>query len=114
MAYHPIDVQVGARLRQRRILLGVSQLALGEFVGVTPQQVIKYERGANRLYASRLYEFAKILDVRISYFFHRMPAEDTPNSKRGGRETLELVRAYYKIDNISVRKAIVNTMRSLG
>jgi transcriptional regulator with XRE-family HTH domain len=127
MRYHPIDVQVGKRLRQRRALLGMSQEMMGDAVGVTFQQIQKYERGGNRISASRLYEFTRVLDVPVSYFFEEMPVEATrPNSKpmvppKGRlkdplvkRESLELVRAYYKIGNSSVRKAIVNTVRSLG
>jgi transcriptional regulator with XRE-family HTH domain len=125
--YHPIDVQVGARVRQRRVLLGISQMAFGKAVGLTFQQIQKYERGGNRISASKLYEFASILDVPVSYFFAAMPAEATrPSTKhvappRGRsedplvkRESLELVRAYYKIGNASVRRAIVNAVRSLG
>jgi transcriptional regulator with XRE-family HTH domain len=127
MPYHPIDVQVGMRLRQRRTLLGMSQSTLGKATGVGFQQIQKYERGANRLGASKLYEFAKVLDVPISYFFEAMPPEATRFKGRHGtpqegrvkdplvkRESLELVRAYYKIGNTSVRKAIVNAVRSLG
>jgi transcriptional regulator with XRE-family HTH domain len=126
MPYHPIDVQVGGRLRQRRTLLGMSQMSLGKAVGLTFQQIQKYERGANRLGASKLYEFAKVLDVPVSYFFETMPAEATRFKGRHGtpqtgrsndplvkRESLELVRAYYKIRNTSVRKAIANAVRSL-
>jgi transcriptional regulator with XRE-family HTH domain len=127
MPYHPIDVQVGTRLRQRRALLGMSQEKLGTAVGLTFQQIQKYERGSNRMGSSRLYEFAKVLDVPVSYFFEAMPAKATQrNSKHAAapkgrskdplvkRESLDLVRAYYKIRSTRVRKAIVNTVRSLG
>jgi transcriptional regulator with XRE-family HTH domain len=126
MAYHPIDVQVGTRLRQRRALLGISQAALSKAVGLSFQQLHKYECGSNQIGASRLFEFAEVLDVPVSYFFKAMPAEATPpNSEHGRlpegrstdpiakRETLELVRAYRKISDTKVRKAIVNTVRSL-
>jgi transcriptional regulator with XRE-family HTH domain len=127
MPYHPIDVQVGWRLRQRRTLLGMTQMSFGKAVGLTFQQIQKYERGGNRVSASKLYEFARVLDVSVSYFFDAMPAEamrfkgrhGTPSKGRPKdplmkREALELVRAYYKIGNTAVRKAIVNAIRSLG
>src|SRR6201987_3522514 len=104
---NPIDVHVGARIRQRRTLLGMSQEKLGEAIGLTFQQVQKYERGANRVGASRLYDLSRVLDVPGAYFFEEMaPAGE---ARAGGgegsseadpmlkRETLELVRAYYKI-----------------
>ena len=116
-AYNPIDVHVGARLRARRTLLGLSQTALGEVMGLSFQQMQKYERGSNRISASRLYEVSKLLDVDISYFFDEMdrntksesparlsrqkpkrsprrpPKSEDPLHKR---ETLELVRAARK------------------
>ena len=71
---HPVDVHVGARMRQRRTLLGMSQEKLGTAVGLTFQQIQKYESGSNRIGSSRLYEFAKVLDVPVSYFFDEMPS----------------------------------------
>ena len=65
----PIDVHVGSRLRMRRNMLGMSQEKLGEAVGLTFQQIQKYERGANRVGASRLYQFARVLDVPVSFFY---------------------------------------------
>jgi transcriptional regulator with XRE-family HTH domain len=127
MAYHPIDVQVGARLRQRRVLLGITQQSMGNAIGLSSQQIHKYECGDNQIGASKLYEFARVLDVRVSYFFDEMPAEASRPKGRHGtpqegrskdplvtRETLELVRAYYKVSSIKVRKAIVNAVRSLA
>ncbi len=123
-AYNPIDVHVGARLRARRTLLGLSQTALGEVMGLSFQQMQKYERGSNRSSASRLYEVSKLLDVDISYFFDEMdrntksesparlsrqkpkrsprrpPKSEDPLHKR---ETLELVRAYYRITDPKIR-----------
>ena len=127
-----IDLHVGKRLRQRRSLLGMSQEYLGESVGVTFQQVQKYERGANRIGASRLYQFSIILNVSVSYFFEGMPKDPqtdgvtTPigmaDQGQAGfetdtlarRETLELVRAYYQIADPVVRKRILDLTRSLG
>lgn len=85
---HPVDVHVGTRLRQRRSLLGISQTKLGESVGLTFQQVQKYERGSNRVSSSRLFEFAQILDVPVSYFFDELPHNvlvGRPIAARGSR-----------------------------
>src|SRR6187200_1628433 len=113
---NPIDVHVGSRVRLRRTLLGMSQEKLGEAIGLTFQQVQKYERGANRIGASRLFDLSRVLDVPVSFFFDDMPADPdsipTADGSIGGfgeeksssfepdpmakRETLELVRAYYR------------------
>src|SRR5271166_1209637 len=114
----PIDVHVGARIRLRRTLLGMSQERLGEALGLTFQQVQKYERGVNRVGASRLFDLSRVLDVPISFFFDDMPDNlantyGAPPGRRptgfpepqtgyadealNRRETLELVRAYYRI-----------------
>lgn len=130
---NPIDIHVGSRVRLRRTLLGMSQEKLGEAVGLTFQQIQKYERGANRIGASRLYELSRILDVPVSFFFDDMP-EDIKASEQGRaamgledqgqvafepdplgkRETLELVRAYYRISEPSVRKRLFELTKSLG
>ena len=131
-----VDVHVGSRMRQRRTLLGMSQSKVGEAVGLTFQQIQKYERGSNRIGSSRLYEFAKVLDVPVSYFFDEMPSNalsGRPMSGRGRkgfgeagtpfeqekdplikRETLELVRAYYKIREGRVRKRIFEMVKAMG
>lgn len=133
MAYHPIDVHVGNRMRQRRSLLGMSQTALGKAVGLTFQQVQKYERGANRMGASRLFEFAAVLDVPIAYFFDELPtgAVHTPLRKGSAnpdrairvrpeldmlsqRETLTLVRAYYKVRPDALRQKLLGLIRGLS
>lgn len=131
---NPIDTHVGARVRLRRTLLGMSQEGLGEALGLTFQQVQKYERGANRISASRLYDLAKVLDVPVSFFFDDMGvdvqnlspanvikgnlgeqlpvmAERDPHMKR---ETLELVRAYYAIRDPQVRKRVYDLAKALG
>ncbi len=128
----PIDAHVGARVRQRRTLLGMNQTKLGEALGVSFQQVHKYERGTNRISASRLYDLSRVLDVSIEYFFDEMPPEVATSSlatKRRGRikklpsnepnpmttrETLELVRAYYKIEDADVRKRLREMAKVLG
>src|SRR6195952_4825225 len=113
----PIDAHVGSRIRLRRTLMGMSQERLGEALGLTFQQVQKYERGVNRVGASRLFDLSRVLDVPISFFFDDMPDSlaanfgGVPNRRAGStelqdpfgddtlsrRETLELVRAYYRI-----------------
>ena len=129
MARHPVDVHVAARLRQRRILLGMSQAALGNAAGITFQQVQKYEGGGNRISPSRLFELAKVLDVPVSHFFKEMaPGLATGRRKMGRpkrnasdeadinskRETLQLVRAYYKIRNDGVRQKIRVMVQALA
>ncbi|CAN5901084.1 hypothetical protein BH11PSE3_BH11PSE3_25590 [soil metagenome] len=133
---HRVDVYVGTRMRQRRSLLGMSQTALGAAVGLTFQQVQKYERGSNRISSSRLYEFGKVLDVPVSFFFDEMPANVLAGRPAGGRgrkgfgeaatpfeqdkdplikrETLELVRAYYKIREERVRRNIFEMVKAVG
>jgi transcriptional regulator with XRE-family HTH domain len=133
----PIDVHVGSRVRLRRTLLGMSQERLGEALGLTFQQVQKYERGVNRVGASRLFDLSRVLDVDvpISFFFDDMPesltatygspaarratgfsepsnsfADDTLNR----RETLELVRAYYRITDPAIRKRVFDLIKSMG
>jgi transcriptional regulator with XRE-family HTH domain len=72
---NPIDVHVGQRMRQRRTLLGMSQSVLGDAIGLTFQQVQKYERGANRVSGSRLFDLGRVLDVPVAYFFEEMPGD---------------------------------------
>src|SRR5215470_2202874 len=79
---NPIDVHVGSRVRLRRTLLGMSQEKLGEALGLTFQQVQKYERGANRVGSSRLFQLSRVLDVPVSYFFEEMSAETATRAKQ--------------------------------
>ncbi|MDA8232124.1 MAG: helix-turn-helix domain-containing protein [Magnetospirillum sp.] len=128
---NPIDVHVGGRVRLRRTLLGMSQEKLGEALGLTFQQVQKYERGANRIGASRLFDLSRVLDVPVSFFFDDMSGEVEQLSPRlmsglteepatfeadpmTKRETLELVRAYYRIIDPQVRKRVLDLARALG
>jgi len=129
----PVDVHVGNRLRLRRMLLGISQEKLGQAVDLTFQQIQKYERGANRVGASRLFEFSRILDVPVEFFFEDLPKElggtkggaqkaglsDAAQAKIDDdpmrrRETLELIRAYYGIADPIVRKRLYELIRSIG
>jgi transcriptional regulator with XRE-family HTH domain len=141
----PIDVHVGARIRLRRTLMGMSQERLGEALGLTFQQVQKYERGANRVGASRLFDLSRVLDVPISFFYDDLPealggAYGAQASQLAGkrgyafaeaqqgfsaataadddavnrRETLDLVRAYYRITDGAVRKRVFDLIKSLA
>ncbi len=104
---HPIDVLVGRRARERRTLEGMSQTAVAEKLGLTFQQLQKYERGHNRISASRLYELAQIFDVPVAYFYEGMKAgKGAPDDSLSKRETLELVKAYHSISDPAVRDSI--------
>jgi transcriptional regulator with XRE-family HTH domain len=111
----PVDRHVGGRIRLRRTLVGLSQMALGERLGISFQQVQKYERGSNRVSASTLYRLGEILDVPVSFFFDDMAGETRPSDSAGvllKRETLELVRAYYRIDE-DQRAAVLALLRTM-
>ncbi len=99
MGPRPVDVYVGRRLRERRTLIGLSQENLGEAVGLTFQQIQKYERGANRISASRLYEFSTIVGVSPSWFFEGYQENAIPSDEPNlcKRETLEFIRSYDRI-----------------
>jgi transcriptional regulator with XRE-family HTH domain len=126
---NPVDVHVGSRVRLRRNMLGLSQEKLGEAIGLTFQQVQKYERGANRIGASRLLELSEVLGVPVSFFYdetdpvHAPPVptgfEETPQEGFDAdplrrRETLELVDAYYKIEEPVVRRRFFELAKSLA
>jgi transcriptional regulator with XRE-family HTH domain len=130
---NPIDVHVGSRIRLRRTLLGISQTSLAEAVGLTFQQVQKYEKGANRVSSSRLVDLANALDVAIPFFFGEMSAGvgaqtpsallkagqqpaavDSDTDPMAKRETLEFVRAYYKITDPAVRKRVFELTKTIG
>ncbi len=132
---HPIDKHVGMRVRLRRLMLGLSQDKLGERLGLTFQQIQKYEKGVNRVGASRLFELSKILDVPMQYFFDGIPQQPVPT---GGfaeddsalepaseptedyttllatPEGMELYRAFSKITDTKVRRRVINLVRSLS
>lgn len=125
---NPIDVHVGSRVRLRRTMLGMSQEKLGEALGITFQQIQKYEKGTNRVGASRLQNISKILNVPVSFFF-----EDAPGDSVGGQpgmaeanssnyvvdflsssEGLQLNRAFVKISDPKVRRKIVDLVKALA
>jgi transcriptional regulator with XRE-family HTH domain len=128
-APHPIDVHVGSRVRLRRLMLGMSQEQLGVQLGLTFQQVQKYERGANRIGASRLWQLSRVLDVRPEFFYDttdpvRAPAmpggfaEPPPDAFDADplrkRETIELVEAYHGIPNADIRRRLFELARALA
>lgn len=137
-----VDVHVGQRLRIRRSLMGMSQEKLAESIGLTFQQIQKYERGTNRVSAGRLYQFSKILGVPIAYFYEQFgdifptktitkyglsdqdqePFAGIPPTSPSGeepdlmkrRETIDLVRSYYAIEDLKVRKDVLKLMKSMA
>jgi len=130
---NPVDIHVGRRVRLRRTLLGLSQERLGEMIGLTFQQVQKYERGTNRIGASRLYDLSRVLNVPIQFFYDDMTTETAGQSPRlragleeapsepyidedpmKRRETLELIRAYYKIKDPEIRQKIFDLCRAMA
>ena len=130
----PVDKHVGKRLRIRRSLLGLSQEKLAEQVGVTFQQIQKYERGANRVSSSKLFQFSKILGVPVDYFFDEMDKNLDPHGADLGlsdnaqdsfgdeenedimqrKETIKLVRAYYNITDKNARQDILRLMKTIS
>ena len=125
--YAYVDEHVGNRIRVRRTLLGMSQEKLGEFLGLTFQQVQKYEKGANRVSASRLFQLSKILNVPASYFFDNVPAESASYTRRlsddgkavpadmpTSRESLKLIQAYYALPSPALRKIVLGLIEALA
>lgn len=107
---HPVDVHVGKRVRHRRWLVGMTQQQLAERVGIKFQQIQKYETGANRVSASRLWDIADALDVPVNFFFEGLE-EDNPKATNGvpadilgDKEALDLVRSYYAIPEAQRRR----------
>jgi transcriptional regulator with XRE-family HTH domain len=126
---NPIDVQVGSRVRLRRNMLGLSQEKLGELIGLTFQQVQKYERGANRIGASRLYQLSRVLDVPVNFFydstdpvrapaiptgFAEPPAEAFAADPLRQRESIDLVDAYFAIADPAVRRRLFEVAKALA
>ncbi len=127
---HPVDIHVGRRLRLRRTTLGMSQEAIGKQTGITFQQIQKYEHGVNRMGSSRLYEFSRILSVPVSYFFEGFGdyaveegaglalaepgALDFEHEQISNRESLEVMRAYYRIKNPALRKRVIELIKAMA
>ena len=125
---NPIDIHVGGRIRLRRMMSGLSQERLGEQMGLTFQQIQKYEKGANRVGASRLFQLAQVLEVPVSYFFDDLELEDQRHARGfaesktqdfvleflNSREGLELNRAFVRIQDPQVRRRVIDLIRSLA
>lgn len=125
MPAHPVDTHVGKRIRLRRTMLGISQDQLGKEIGVTFQQIQKYERGINRVGSSRLYDFARVLNTDVGYFFDGMEEEQQAQhgfaedgakfeEKLDNKETLALIRAYYRITDPAVRKKVLGLIKAMS
>ena len=125
--YAYVDEHVGKRIRVRRTLLGMSQEKLSEGLGLTFQQIQKYESGANRASAGRLFQFAEILNVPVSYFFENVPADAASHARRlsdngkavladilTSRESLKLIRAYYGLPSPALRKIVFRLIGALA
>jgi transcriptional regulator with XRE-family HTH domain len=116
-----VDTHVGQRIRDKRNEHSMSQTEVANALGVTFQQVQKYERGTNRVCASRLYDLSQILNVPVQFFFKGL--ENQPDGLEGDAknvvyliklDTIELVEAYYKVDNLHVRRQILSAIRSIS
>jgi transcriptional regulator with XRE-family HTH domain len=116
----PVDVHVGARIRTRRLLIGMNQETLARALGLTFQQVQKYEGGANRVSASRLSQIAEILNVPISHFFSDLdpdgaepsPLERETRERLHRPETIELIRSYYAIPDQRTRQQFLEMVKA--
>ena len=127
---NPIDVHVGSRVRLRRMMLSMSQERLGESLGITFQQIQKYEKGTNRIGASRLQHIARVLSVPVSYFFEDAPVPVDANASSTGiseqasasyvvdflssTEGLRLNRAFVRVKDPKVRRRIIELVRVLA
>ena len=127
----PIDLSIGSRLRLRRLALGLSQNTLAQSLGITFQQIQKYERGSNRIVASRLFHLARVLRVPVQYFFQDLVAQshppvaaddhrDAPSSPDSvpdlltQRDTIRLIQAYNRIEDAGVRRQVYALVKTLG
>lgn len=125
---NPVDIHVGSRVRLQRMLVGLSQEKLGLSMGLTFQQIQKYEKGVNRIGASRLFKLSQVLEVPVQFFFEGMPPGETSASTGmaeqdqesfmyeflNTRDGLELNRAFMKVTDPEQRRSIVELVRSIG
>ncbi len=126
---NPIDIHVGSRVRMRRMMVGMSQEKLGEALGLTFQQIQKYEKGANRIGASRLHQIAAALGVQIEFFYEGAPTPEGQQANDGFAEDpnpaymtdflstsdgLQLMRAFVRVRDGRVRKRIVDLVEALA
>lgn len=131
MTKHDIDGYVGKRLKQRRTIMGLSQEAVAKSVGITFQQVQKYEKGSNAMNARRLYEFARIMNVPVAYFFEgieqNVPTHNVTSgfseaatieffhdNKASDRESLEMMKSFKRIKEPVVRKRLADLLRAVA
>ena len=123
---NPVDRHVGSRVRMRRIMLGMSQEKLGEGLGLTFQQIQKYEKGTNRIGASRIHQISEILQVPVSFLFEGSPGTSSARSFGDApsptyvadflatSEGLALIRAFTRISHVKLRRAIVDMVELIG
>jgi len=111
---NPVDIEVGKRLKERRIFLGLSQTELANMLDISFQQVQKYEKGTNRISASRLVDLSNVLDVNITYFFNEKGKNESKDDLMAQRETLTLVRNYYKITDKKKRDSVITFCKALA
>ena len=125
---NPIDVPVGNRVRMRRMLIGMSQEKLGERLGLTFQQVQKYEKGSNRVSASRLYQMSQILGVPVQFFFDDVTSPETDGGGRlaegsgtgeimdflNSSEGIQLNRAFNEITSTTIRRRVIELVKSIA
>jgi transcriptional regulator with XRE-family HTH domain len=129
---NPIDIHVGSRVRLRRMMLGMSQEKLGENLGITFQQIQKYEKGTNRIGASRLQHIARVLAMPVSYFFDGAPGlaaaagggvEDNDEQAPGTNhvvdflstsEGIQLNKAFIRIKDARLRRRVIDLVRAIG
>jgi transcriptional regulator with XRE-family HTH domain len=126
---NPVDRHVGSRVRMRRMLVGMSQEKLGEALGITFQQIQKYEKGTNRIGASRLHQIARVLSVPVEFFYEGAPQVESPGGGGGFAEAppsgyvsdflttsegLELIKAFIEIKDPKIRRKLVDLAKALG
>lgn len=130
---NPVDLHVGQKLRARRTLVGMTQQEMAEAIGITFQQIQKYETGKNRTSASRLFQFARLLDAPADYFFDGLIVSDTKIGIKPGfadnkqaefdaeeddimtrKETIDLVKTYYSIQDEQLRKDFLKMLKQMS
>lgn len=109
-----VDTYVGGRIRERRVMLGLSQQQMANLIGVTYQQAHKYERGINRISAGRLYEIARVLSVPVSFFYEGLDGDGEGDLSIRQRMCLELARNFTQIPNERHREALSQLARVLA
>ena len=109
---HPTDVHVGRRVREARATKGLSQEQLGNLIGISFQQVQKYEKGTNRIGSSRLWDISKALDVPIPYFFEGMEDAGELNGREIPRRTIQLAKQIEEIQDDGIRDQVLNLIKA--